>query len=234
MQLYLVDEDRFNWRIYLKKAMSSGQPEIFDQALSSCKMKDDRQQVLRAKAEYFFLHGDNRNAVQQLGSTGFVTFDEAVLRILGVCPMLLDTEIQGLLASQQQELALSARRNGSVVSVNLRGVMRSIFCESDINQSHLRRYLLEVLQKLPGSAKAQRTMVATWVSEIFLHELSSQALGRQVQREGEQLRVGAQPFSTWRELLSDRVSVSGLPLETEFNQFLTAYKLVLYFFHFFF
>ena len=220
----MVDEDRFNWRIYLKKAMSSGQPEVFEQALSSCKVKDDRQQVLRAKAEYFFLHGDNRNAVQQLGSTGFVTFDEAVLRILGVCPMLLDTEIQSLLATQQQELAHSARRSGSVVPVNLRGVMRSILSESDINQSHLRRYLLEVLQKLPGSAKAQRTMVATWVSEIFLHELSSQALGRQVQREGDQLRVGVQPFSTWRELLSDRIPVGGQTLETEFNQFLTAYK----------
>ena len=40
----------------------------------------------------------------------------------------------------------------------------------------LRLYLSEILQKLPSSAKSQRTMICTWLCEILLHQIAKAPL----------------------------------------------------------
>lgn len=154
--------------------------------------QEDKLAVLRAKTEYMFLRRDIKQACKQLGtSTSIITFDEAVLRILGVSPLLLDAEIHESLAlTQQHEKQLQTSRNENVHDtshsahksyygtqlVNMYGLIESILLETDINQTQLRVYLQEVLSHLPGTSKSQRTMVATWICEIFIHELTTKAM----------------------------------------------------------
>jgi hypothetical protein len=48
-------------------------------------------------------------------------------------------------------------------------------CGSDVNP--LRVYLTEMLKVLPNSSKSQRTMVCTWLCELYLHMISVSQLG---------------------------------------------------------
>lgn len=49
----------------------------------------------------------------------------------------------------------------------------SAFCLSSEPEDYdsLRIYMLELLKVLPTSAKSQRTMLATWITEIYLHSI---------------------------------------------------------------
>ncbi len=122
------------------------------------------------------------SASQLLGkSVATIPFDEAVLRLLGVCPLALDYELDQVLndmykssLTDSNDDSRNTKTSSSYYSkaLNTYGVIESFIKETDINQTFLRIYLLQVLQNIPVANKSQKTMIASWICEIYIHEIA--------------------------------------------------------------
>ena len=125
-----------------------------------------------------------------------LSFEEAVLRLAGLVPLpIWDTDLHQSLIELSKPSTTSASSSASLSSprtvLNMYGCMDNLLYSSDISSTHLRQYLILVLENLstcpnagqPSSAAAhqsQRTMLATWIFELYLHDLSKYLLNMQV------------------------------------------------------
>ena len=124
-----------------------------------------------------------------------LSFEEAVLRLAGLVPLpVWDsglhqslTELSKPAASSTSLSALSSPRT----VLNMYGCIDNVLYTSDISSTHLRQYLILVLENLStgptagqssaaAAHQSQRTMLATWIFELYLHDLSKYLLNMQV------------------------------------------------------
>ncbi len=159
-QLTIQNEDKHIWSIYLEQAMS-GDESSFDVAYKHCKKKEDKEKVLNARAEFALRSGKIDQAAAYFARSG-ASFENVVLR-------LLRSDVSG------SDIDLKKSANFKLYSVT-----------TGPELSALRIYLQEARDMLPNSAKSQRTMICTWLCEIFLHEITMTGLSsNNMQKRGE-------------------------------------------------
>jgi hypothetical protein len=113
-------------------------------------LKEDRGEVLRARIELELQQQHVLKAVTLLASApGDISFDESVLRLLGLTSSLSSIS----LLEHEPSLDTSFTQGTNLVK--------------------LRRYLQACLTRLPPTDKSQRCMLCTWLCEIFLHQIAS-------------------------------------------------------------
>ena len=124
-----------------------------------------------------------------------LSFEEAVLRLAGLVPLpIWDTDLHQSLTELSQSYttsaSLSALSSPRTV-LNMYGCLENVLYSSDISSTHIRQYLILVLENLSAGPTAghssaaaahqsQRTMLATWIFELYLHDLSKYLLNLQV------------------------------------------------------
>jgi hypothetical protein len=113
--------------------------------------------VHRAQADFFLASHQIEKAATQFALAG-VPFDEVLLLLL----------------------SLGAEQQGSPPSdKGGQGTTAAEFDFSEPTMEALRLYLREKLRLLPADAKSQKTMIATWLCEIFLHTIAVASQQRQ-------------------------------------------------------
>ena len=156
------NETRNVWKIYLEKAIN-GEDKHFDTAMEYCQRIQDREQVVRARAE-FYLAVNKFEQAARIYVQANLPFDEVVLRLLRVTSANISDRnaiINKLITSQMLAPPVSLAQMGLKECPELHA---------------LRIYLQEKLNLLPSSSKSQRTMIATWICEIFIHHITASTL----------------------------------------------------------
>ncbi len=156
------NETRNVWKIYLEKAIN-GEDKHFDTAMEFCQRVQDREQVVRARAEFYIAVNKFEQAARIYVQAN-LPFDEVVLRLLRVTSANISDRnaiINKLITSQMLAPPVSLAQMGLKECPELHA---------------LRIYLQEKLNLLPSSSKSQRTMIATWICEIFIHHITASTL----------------------------------------------------------
>lgn len=182
-QVTVHEEDRDIWATFLAKALATGEDSLFDLAFDHSKTIERKQSVTKARADFYFKEKKFEKAAVYYAHCG-MSFEEATLKLLGTNASLAVSEKTPI------------ENNDSQPNFN-----KFIWLSREVNLSPVRIYLLELLKLLPTTSKSQRTIVCTWLCEIYLHQITDDSL------EAERERV---------------VSSSQQLLFTEFSQFLRA------------
>ena len=124
-----------------------------------------------------------------------LSFEEAVLRLTGLMPLpIWDTDLHQSLAELSKPYTTAASLSAPLSSprtvLNMYGCIDNVLYCSDISSTNLRQYLILVLENLStgptagqsaaAAHQSQRTMLATWIFELYLHDLSKYLLNMQV------------------------------------------------------
>lgn len=159
-QIEASREDRFAWRLYLEKAVKKQDCSLFDTAHQFCRNESHRKAVHKAQADFFVSTHQTLKGATHLALAG-VPFDEVVILLLS-------------LGEEQQATAFNSNTNGKNSNgCNGSAQMVEYDFSNEQTMASLRQYLLEKLKAMPQSAKSQKTMIATWLCELFLHAISS-------------------------------------------------------------
>lgn len=156
-QISTVNEDRFLWTIYLQKA-KSGDESMFDVAYNHCRSPEDRAKIMQTRAEFLLARGEVEKAGAYFARSE-VPFEDAVLRLM--------SNVGAIDYERGKAVAPHLRTAESFAASNLR-----LATTDGPELTALRVYLQEKLRLLSVSAKSQRTMICTWLCEIFLHQMS--------------------------------------------------------------
>jgi hypothetical protein len=143
-QIITLGEDSAIWKIFLEKAVG-GDEKQFATAYEHCKKKEEQLEVLRAQADFYLSKGQADKAALYFARSG-APFEEVILRLLkstSTKRVVGDTSPPYLAVTDSPEL------------------------------NSLRIYLQEELKVLPQNSKSHRTMLCTWLCEIFLHQIAS-------------------------------------------------------------
>jgi len=157
-QVVIMNEDKHVWAIYLGKAQA-GEERMFEKALEHCKRPQERAVVMKARADHALSATPRRaqEAALYFAQAG-TPFEEVIMLLLGTTG------------------AADAEGRGSRGSAGLPLQLGSYAVTHGTELSALRIYLLDAVEVLPHSAKSQRTMVCTWLCEIFLHQVTMREL----------------------------------------------------------
>ena len=153
-QLMVIDEDQRIWSIYLDKALA-GDERMFDVAYEHCKKKEEQAQVMKARAEFSLSCGNIHQAASYFARSG-AAFEDVVLLLL-----------RKTTDSQKDHSSPKTSKKPLEKPDDL-----TFIVTDGPELSALRIYLLEEMQMLSSNAKSQRTMICTWLSEIFLHQIT--------------------------------------------------------------
>jgi len=148
-KIHVQNEDKHIWSIYLEKALA-GEDNLFEVAYKHCKKKDEKAQVMKARGEFALKSGNIEQAAAYFARSG-AAFENVVLRLLSTG---------------------STAASGSKTSAGVKAFNVTVGPEL----SALRIYLMEEIELLPAGSKSQRTMICTWLCEIFLHEITMAGL----------------------------------------------------------
>lgn len=197
VQVNAVEEDRHVWKLYLNRAVAAGDDALFESALSFSKTPAQKVEIMRARASASIQQGRLHLAAIYYAQSG-LSFDEVALTLLhcldfsssynssnsnsnntggtteGVAPQfgnaLLESNASYFNAPCDTD-ALQAQPAYTRVNHN-----SSSFVDAAIATgaalTPLKVFLLQVLRSLPSSAKMQRTMLCTWLSDLYLHQIS--------------------------------------------------------------
>lgn len=160
-QIEIRHEDRLAWQMYLDKAVQLQDGRLFDTAHQFCKSEEQRKKVHRAQADFFLTSDQIEKAATQFALAG-VPFDEVLLLLL---TLGAERSRQGTILNSTS--SNTGAKNGAPQLAE--------YDFSDQSLEALRLYLREKLRILPPSAKSQKTMIATWLCEIYLHTVASAA-----------------------------------------------------------
>jgi hypothetical protein len=166
------------WRIYLDKALQQGDDKLFDVAFEYSKNKasdrsaddvnfnqwnvfsqDQKNRIMRAQAEFCMSSGKPEKAAACFAKSD-LSFDEVVLKLIR-CAL--------------SDAGTAPGVDSSSVCSSLED-LRGLILTGGAELTPLRVYLSEVLKTLPLGAKSQRTMLCTWLCELFLHQISVAAI----------------------------------------------------------
>lgn len=136
-------------------------------------VQDDTNEVYCAHANFHMDKGAYDKAASCFARAG-ITFEDASLRILGI-------------ASPVQSAENGAYGGGGAEGMDDRGAkLADASAIGDLLANvvngpklfALRSYLTEALRALPLSAKSQRTMLCTWLCEVYLHQISCASISK--------------------------------------------------------
>jgi hypothetical protein len=153
-QILSNDEDRDVWSAFLAKGLATGSDEMFDLAYEYSKSKERKDNVTRSRAEFYFKEQKYEKAALYFGQSG-LNFEEVVLRLLSVNESL---------AALLQPLQAKKDSAGNA--------LKFVWLSHNLDLSPIRIYLLEVLKSLPPGSKSQRTLLCTWLCEIYLYQIN--------------------------------------------------------------
>ena len=183
-QVVSTNESRRAWTIYLDKALR-GEDKYFETALEFCQKKSDIDQVMRAQAE-FYLHAENVDGAAKILARANLPFDEVVLRLLRIVSAAPPPIQQALIPP---------------ISVD------SMLGLTDSPQlSAIRIYLHEQLNNLSLSSKSQRTMVSTWLCEIYLHQITTAGLPQDSKNKDKDNTMQQQLIGQFKDFLRSNKS----------------------------
>lgn len=151
------------WSTFLVKALATGDDALFDLAYDHSKTKERKDAVTKARAEFYFKEQKYDKAALYFAHSG-QNFEEIVLRLLSV------NENLSILHHS------STMTNRNYVDIKEIYDTKSLLMSGNINLNPIRIFLLELLKILPVNLKSQRTMLCTWLSEIFLHQITESNL----------------------------------------------------------
>mmetsp|Transcript_13019 Transcript_13019/g.19636 ORF Transcript_13019/g.19636 Transcript_13019/m.19636 type:complete len:1090 (-) Transcript_13019:185-3454(-) len=157
-QITTKSENRNVWSMYLAKAVQGGDPRLFDTAHQFCRKEEQRRSVHRAQAAYYLSKGNPERAATHFAVTG-IPFEEVVLLLLS-SKGTASAPVMPHLSIDQSPSSFSLLLDIGEIEV------------SDSTAVSLRVYLQEKLRMLPAGSKSQRTMIATWLCEVYLHTLA--------------------------------------------------------------
>ena len=222
--------------IYLQRALAAAEDKLFDQAVEHCKTDDQRMHVLCAQAEMYIDQGNHVAASKVLAKAG-ISFDEAALRLLGISntttnPSLnkdnspntpRNTHNNNNNNSDNRHSNNGFTKPASGISAAAGGGGGGGLGGAYVNGpalTALRVYLSETLASQNQSNKSQRTMLATWLCEIYLHQITCASL----------FPVATKSSTGSAAVTRVGLTSSGGVLQTEaelmaaFKQFLRTYK----------
>lgn len=158
-ELVIDNESRDVWRLFLAKNQ-------FESALDYARTPQARTVVLEAQAEFYFNKGRFLLAANYFAQAE-TAFETVVLKFMDVKPALLDQ----LAAQSPQMSPATASSNASAILLQsdsaqyaaLRGAV----------QDALKSYLLLKFGQLGAADATQRTLLATWLLELYLKRLNS-------------------------------------------------------------
>jgi hypothetical protein len=143
---------------------------LFDLAYDHSKSKDRKDTVTRSRAEFYFKEGRFDKSALYFAHCG-MNFEEVVLRLLGINENL--SILQRNVSSFSSFVTDNAPFPSSVGKNEAGSDSKLLWMSNSVNLNPVRVYLLELLKILPSSSKSQRTLLCTWLSEIFLHQITS-------------------------------------------------------------
>jgi len=151
-KIRVQNEEKHIWSIYLEKALAGEEDHLFEVAYKHCKKKEEKAQVMKARGEFALKSGNIEQAAAYFARSG-AAFENVVLRLLS----------RGSTAASSSTNPTEVKAFNVTVGPEL---------------SALRIYLMEEIELLPAGSKSQRTMICTWLCEIFLHEITMAGLTR--------------------------------------------------------
>ena len=235
----IMDEEKDIWRVHLSKAVTSGDDRLFEEALSLCG-KEQRHEVYRVQAEMYFRKGNIEKAAKLYAQTNF-TFDTVILQIL-------DSK-NGLIRRKKKEKnfneygddaeetvgkeSLFPRDSSHVIQSSSESLLPFPLTAS-VELTAIRFYVEEVLRILPLTAKCQRTMLCTWLCELYVHQIATLTLSNDVDEDLmnkfqeflRQHRSSLDPAITMKLIASRGLQ----PLVVFYAQLIGDYETVVYFY----
>lgn len=173
-QIVCINESRRVWSIYLEKALLNGGDEkLFDKSLEFCQKKEEEEFVSRARAEYCLSQLKLEQAALCYSKAN-LPFDEVVLRLLRATSASMVSPLADSMAHQSIEGDSISQALSRLVVPPIQ--TQSLSLSQSQGLSALRVYLQEQLVTLPYHSKSQRTMLCTWLCEIFLHQITANVL----------------------------------------------------------
>ncbi len=178
---------------------------------------------MRAQAEFSMSSGRPEKAAVCFAKSG-LSFDDVVLRLINCVDEAAGSD--GANGSGPVPSAASGG-NGSLSSRS--EDLRGFILTGGAELTPLRVYLSEVLKTLPLGAKSQRTMLCTWLCEVFLHQISVPTIAPQpAPVPASQSSKGSSSSSAGRGNTANVAALLTVPTEAEllsqFKDFLRANK----------
>lgn len=165
-----MNEDRNVWSIFLQRALTTGEERQFDSAYQYCRRAEDRTAVHQAHAELHLSKGRVDEAALHFAKSD-LSFEDVVL-------MLVSKPV-------------GEKKPGVGDAVK---VLPALQLTNGVHTAALCTYLTEKLRLIPTTAKSQRTMVCTWLSELLLQRIAMSRLNApsgQTSGEGSLKATGA-------------------------------------------
>lgn len=164
-QIIAHEEDRDVWSTFLAKALATGDDSLFDLAFEHSKTAERKSAVTKARAEFYFKEQKYEKAAVYYAHSG-LNFEEVTLKLISVNENLAVMERSPLQPVSKSEIDPTTPQ----------GSGKFLWLCNHVNVAPVRIYLIELLKLLPASSKSQRTILCTWVCEIYLHEITENAL----------------------------------------------------------
>lgn len=171
-QVITTAEDRHVWSIYLSKALAQGDDTLFEVAYEHSKTRDQKNTIMRAQADFNMTvpgAGRREKAAVCFAKSG-LAFDEVVLKLIN-CSGSFNRSSTA--AGDSDNNRKGGTSNSSVTAASTLEDLRGLVLTGGAELTPLRVYLAETLKTLPISAKSQRTMLCTWLCEIYLHQIAA-------------------------------------------------------------
>ena len=180
------------WKLYLNRAVAAGDDALFESALSYSKTPAQKVEIMRARASASIQQGRLHLAAIYYAQSG-LSFDEVALSLLhcldftsGNANSNSSSNAEGAAAQYGNALLESNASYFNAPSENdvlqtqpaytRVNYQSSSFVDAAISAgaalTPLKVFLLQVLRSLPSAAKMQRTMLCTWLSDLYLHQIS--------------------------------------------------------------
>lgn len=176
LQVITTAEDRHVWSIYLSKALAQGEDTLFEVAYEHSKTRDQKNAIMRAQAEFNMTApgaGRRDKAAVCFAKSG-LAFDEVVLKLINCSGSFnRSSSISATAAADSDTNRRGGTSTSSVTAASTLEDLRGLVLTGGAELTPLRVYLSETLKTLPMGAKSQRTMLCTWLCEIFLHQIAA-------------------------------------------------------------
>lgn len=166
-QINMQNEDRDIWRIYMQLGVKESNDSMFHVASKHCKTKEDSDILTATQAEFYLQNGQLVKAASYFAKTSSHAFDEIVLVLLGLVPYVASTSF--VTSEYKTEYNHTGMVNHALSQLNLIDHTAAPDSSGVVEFHAARTYLEETLKGLPSSSKSQKTMIATWLCEIYLY-----------------------------------------------------------------
>lgn len=171
-QVNTTEEDRNIWLTFLNKAIQTGDDTNFELALEHARNNENKSFIMKKRANYYLFKNEFQKAALYYSKSNS-KFEEVVLKLL--------SPIHDYNLTESISTSTSSIQSTPSVSLSLPPSLPLTLTDSN-ELNALKIYLLEVLAELPNSSKSQRCVISTWISEIYLHQITISGHTGQISR----------------------------------------------------